>query len=256
MQLELIFNFLFTNWQIVTVFFFIALFYSSVGFGGGSSYLAVLTLTTLAFTQIRSTALICNIVVVVGNVYIYQKNKLIDWKKTAPIVICSIPMAFIGGYLKINQSFFYILLALTLIIAAVLMWVSKKPNTAQKQLSTTKNIAYGSFIGFLSGIVGIGGGIFLAPLLHLTNWSTSKKIAATASLFILVNSVSGLFGQILNPNFTINWNITAVLLISVFIGGQIGSRFSNKILSAKQLKKGTAVLIVFIGFRILLKHVF
>lgn len=256
MQLAFILEFLVNNWYIVLSFFTVAIIYSSVGFGGGSSYLAILTLTTLAYTQIRSTALICNIIVVIGNVYLYQKNNIIDWHKTTPIVLCSVPMAFIGGYLKINQSLFYILLAITLIIAALLMWFSTKTSENKEHLSTTKSIGIGSFIGFLSGIVGIGGGIFLAPLLHLTNWNTSKKIAATASVFILANSISGLFGQVLNPNFSIDWNITLLLLLSVFIGGQIGSRFSNKILSAKQLKQATAILIVFIGFKILLKHIF
>ncbi len=135
------------------------------------------------------------------------------------------------------------------------MWISKKAiakETNSKELNLPQNALYGGFIGFISGMVGIGGGIFLAPLLHLTNWATPKKIAATASLFILVNSISGLIGQYTNPNFSINWNLTSILLIIVFLGGQVGNRLSNKILTPIQLKKATAILIAFVSIRILI----
>ena len=125
-----------------------------------------------------------------------------------------------------------------------------KPTT----ISAFKNLSYGGFIGFISGMVGIGGGIFLAPLLHLTKWDNSKKIAATASLFILVNSISGLSGQLLNPNFSINLQLTFVLAITVFIGGQIGSRIGIHLIKPLTLKKATAVLIAFVALRILAKH--
>ena len=247
------------NWLIILLFFVIAILYSSVGFGGGSSYLAVLALTGIAFTQIRSTALLCNIVVVIGNVFLYSKQKMYNWKKVIPLVIFSIPLAFIGGFLKINQTFFFILLGFTLLFAAITMWISKKIISSEEKtpnLNTSKNVAYGGIIGFVSGMVGIGGGIFLAPLLHLTNWDVPKKIAATASLFILVNSVSGLLGQYSNPDFYINWNLTSVLLISVLIGGQIGNRVSNRLLTPIQLKKATAILIAFVSIRILVKYLF
>ncbi|MDG1039470.1 MAG: sulfite exporter TauE/SafE family protein [Polaribacter sp.] len=247
-------EFLFNNWFIILLFFTVAILYASVGFGGGSSYLAILALTGLAFTQIRATALLCNIVVVFGNVIYYQKQKKYNYKKVVPLVLFSVPFAFIGGYLKISQSFFFILLGITLLFAAISMWISKKIVASEEKsmkLHFSKNASYGGIIGFISGMVGIGGGIFLAPLLHLTNWDTPKKIAATASLFILVNSIAGLGGQYLNPDFTINWKLTTVLLITVFIGGQIGSKLSNKFLHPIYLKKATALLIAFVSLRIL-----
>ena len=143
--------------------------------------------------------------------------------------------------------------------AAITMWLSKKivaTENSIQNLSIGKNASYGSVIGFISGMVGIGGGIFLAPLLHLTKWDAPKKIAATASLFILVNSISGLIGQYVNPNFSIDWSFTTVLLITVFIGGQIGSRLSNKFFTAVQLKKATAILIAFVSFKILWSYLF
>ncbi|MFD1292419.1 sulfite exporter TauE/SafE family protein [Lutibacter holmesii] len=249
---------LFMNWEIVLLFFFIAILYSSVGFGGGSSYLAVLALSSLVFTQIRAIALLCNIVVVSGSTFIYAKNKLLNWKKIIPLVATSLPLAFIGGYLKITQTFFYILLGITLLAAAFLMWTSeyiqKKSKDIDLKKSISKDASYGGFIGFISGMVGIGGGIFLAPLLHLTNWETPKKIAATSSFFILINSIAGLLGQYLNPNFSIEPTITIILMCTVFFGGQIGTRISVKLISPVKLKKATAILIGIVSVRILLKY--
>lgn len=239
---------------IYLLFFFVAVLYSSVGFGGGSSYLAILALTGLAFTQIRATSLLCNIIVVSGNVALYYHQQKIDWKKVLPIVLFSVPLAYLGGLLKINQQFFFLLLSFTLLFAAISMWFSQKTSTTKTNndwQNTWKNSAIGGVIGFFSGVVGIGGGLFLAPLLHLTNWDTPKKIASTASFFILVNSIAGLFGQYSNPDFEIDWSLTSILLLTVFIGGQIGSRISIKYFTPIQLKKATAILIVFVSLRIL-----
>ena len=247
------------NWEIVLLFFTIAVLYSSVGFGGGSSYLAVLALTALSFTEIRATALICNIVVVSNSFYLYHKEKAYNFKKIIPLVSASVPMAFIGGFLKIEEAFFYILLGITLLIASAIMLTTKKENPIENEATSKKHtfiksLSYGSSIGFISGMVGIGGGIFLAPLLHITKWDTSKKIAATASLFILVNSVSGLTGQLLNPNFSIHLKLTLVLACIVFIGGQIGTRIGIHIIKPLALKRGTAILIAFVAVKILWKY--
>jgi len=258
MDFLLFFDTFLNNWHIVLLFFTVAILYSSVGFGGGSSYLAILALTGIVFTQIRATALLCNIVVVTGNVLLYHNQQKIAWKKIMPLVFLSIPLSFLGGYLKISQHFFFISLGITLLFAAVTMWISKIIIT-EDQIITQKpirNASYGGIIGFISGMVGIGGGIFLAPLLHLSNWDTPKKIAATASVFILVNSIAGLFGQYINPDFYIDWNLTATLLITVFIGGQIGSRISTNFFTPILLKKATAILIAFVSIRILIKYLY
>ena len=259
-----IFENLVQYWEIVILFFVIAVLYSSVGFGGGSSYLAILALTALTFTQIRATALLCNIVVVTSGTIIYAKNGYFNWRKVLPLVALSIPMAFVGGYLKISQTFFFILLGITLVITAIFMWISKYISELSRgkeyKASFIKDTSFGGIIGFISGMVGIGGGIFLAPLLHLTNWDKPKKIAATASFFILVNSIAGLIGQflspILNTDFIIDWNLTFTLLITVFIGGQIGSRLSANKISPFVLKRITAMLVAFVGLRILCKYLF
>ena len=245
------------NWAIIILFFLIATLYSSVGFGGGSSYLAVLALTGLSFIQFRAIALLCNIVVVSGGTYFYAKNKHYNWKKVVPLALLSVPMAFLGGYLKIGQTFFFILLGITLLVAAVTMWISKyiveHPKKSNRQ-SIFKDGFIGGFIGFISGMVGIGGGIFLAPILHLTKWDTPKRIAATASFFILVNSIAGLLGQFQNPDFHFEPALAITLMLTVLIGGQIGSRLSATSISPFIIKRLTALLIAFVGLRILWKY--
>ena len=258
MEFSNLLHVLISNWELVALFFLIAVLYSSVGFGGGSSYLAVLALSSLAFTEIRAAALLCNIVVVTGSSFIYLKNNLFDWKKIAPLVFMSVPLAFLGGYLRIGQTVFFVLLGLTLLTAALLMWTSKyitkKSGEVQFRKSLKRELSYGGGVGFISGMVGIGGGIFLSPLLHLTKWDTPKRIAATSSFFILVNSMAGLGGQLFNPEFSIAKEITIILMIIVFIGGQIGSRMSVQLISPFALKRATAVLIAFVALRILWKH--
>jgi uncharacterized membrane protein YfcA len=139
------------------------------------------------------------------------------------------------------------------------MWVSKRIVSSDEKntkLKLIRNTVFGGVTGFISGMVGIGGGVFLAPLLHLTNWDTPKNIAITSSFFILVNSIAGLFGQYSNPDFIIDWSFTSILLVTVFIGGQIGSRISNHYFTPIQLKKATAILIAFVSIRILWKYFF
>ena len=134
------------------------------------------------------------------------------------------------------------------------MLLQKREVYNSTETNTIKSLSFGGIIGFISGMVGIGGGIFLAPLLHLTKWDTSKRIAATTSLFILVNSIAGLGGQLTNPEFHINPTLTFVLASTAFIGGQIGSRIGIHFIKPLALKKGTAVLIVFVAAKIVWKY--
>ncbi|MFP3833781.1 sulfite exporter TauE/SafE family protein [Chryseobacterium sp. SIMBA_028] len=245
-------------WEIFLLFLIIAFVYSSVGFGGGSSYLAVLAMYSLPYQEIRLTALICNVIVVVGGVYIYIKNKQIDWKKILPITLVSVPMAYLGATLKISQETFFLILGVTLIIAAILLWVRTEVKSEEKSAEASKqfilrNSFLGGGIGFLSGLVGIGGGIFLSPLLNLLKWDTPRKIAATSSVFILVNSISGIFGQFSKLSVDIDYFRIISLCLAVLIGGQIGSRMSLK-WNPLIIKRMTAVLVLVAGINILIKY--
>jgi uncharacterized membrane protein YfcA len=239
---------------LLVAFFVIALVYASVGFGGGSSYLALLAqpFFQLLPDAIRPTALLCNIVVVTGGTIIFYQQNKIDWKEVWPFLVASVPMALLGGMWKLNQRFFFLLLAFTLIMAAVLLWVQpesmKVKNNRLQQVES--KIALGGAIGFLSGLVSIGGGIFLSPILHLSNWAEAKRISGLASVFILVNSIGGLLGQFFRNGINLKAGFILPLLVMVLIG-QIGSRLGAIRLNLQHIKRITAVLILVAALNIL-----
>lgn len=250
------------NWELLFFFFGVAILYSSVGFGGGSSYKALLALYAFEQVVVRSIGLLCNITVVIGGTYIFYKHGHLKWKKICPLIIFSIPAAYFGGTVQMSERTYFIILAVVLILAALIMiwqtrsnWLRKKKEIVEKKSPILIDAGLGSVIGFLAGVVGIGGGIFLAPILHLIHWGRPKVIAATASTFILVNSIAGLIGQQTNSDFYIDWKFATYLIVAVFLGGQIGSRLGAKQLSGITIKKWTAVLIMFVGIRILIKYV-
>lgn len=245
------------HWELLIFFLGVAFIYSSVGFGGGSSYLAILAVYQLPVYEMKSIALICNIIVVTGGCILFIRNRQVDIKKILPIVILSIPMAYLGALVKISADTFFVVLGCSLILASVMLVLKAKTGreVADKN-SVVKGGIMGGAIGFLSGMVGIGGGIFLSPLLHLTRWDIPKKIAATASVFILVNSISGLIAHLSKPMSTdINYSRILLLCLAVFVGGQLGSRIGIKKLNETAIKRVTALLVFAAGVEVLIKHV-
>jgi uncharacterized membrane protein YfcA len=245
---------------LVAGFFIIALIYSSVGFGGGSSYLALLALTafSIAFPVIRSTALFCNIVVVTGGAIIFYKEGKLPFKDVWPYLITSVPAAYVGGFWPIKEHTFFVLLGITLVIVPFLLWFQPeakdftKPLKIQERNSVKAVVGFG--IGLLSGLVGIGGGIFLSPLIHFFRWSEARKISALASVFILVNSISGLAGQFYRGVPEMKLSFLLPLLATVFVGGQIGSRLGARKFNPLHIKRITALLILIAGLNILKDH--
>ena len=237
-------------------FFSIATLYSSVGFGGGSSYLAFLTLFFVSFFTIRSVALVCNLIVVTGSTYHYWKNGHLTIKKFLPFIITSIPFAFIGARFRLSEQLFFIVLSIALIISALVLIYQttklKKSEEVSVHYPLYLNYVLGAAIGFLSGLVGIGGGIFLAPILHDMKWDKSIKIAALASFFILINSISGIAGLVSKGVFEFPWMESLGLVVAVFIGGQIGIRLSLSKFTSKSIKIVTAILVLVVGIRVLL----
>lgn len=245
------------HWELLIFFLAIAFIYSSVGFGGGSSYLAFLAVYQLPVYEMKLIGLVCNIIVVTGGSILFVRNRQLDMKKVLPIILLSIPMAYIGAMLKISTDVFFIVLGSSLILASVLMAIDTGiASDGTRPTSVAKSGAMGGAIGFLSGMVGIGGGIFLSPLLHLSKWDVPKKIAATASVFILVNSVSGLIAHMSKPMPEgVDYSRILLLCAAVFVGGQLGSRIGIAKLNAVAIRRLTAVLVFAAGVEVLLKHV-
>ncbi len=243
---------------LVMAFFIIALVYASVGFGGGSSYLALLAqpFFLLLPDVIRPTALLCNIVVVTGGTIVFYREGKIDWKEVWPFLVASVPFALLGGIWKLEQNLFFIILAVTLLVAAILLWINPKRSEerANSVATVPAKMVLSGGIGFLSGLVSIGGGIFLSPILHLLNWNEAKRISALASLFILVNSISGLAGQWLRGGLHLQWSFLLPLLLAVLIGGQIGSRLGAIKFNPIYIKRITALLIFVAAIHILKDH--
>lgn len=239
------------------LFFVVAMFYSSVGFGGGSSYLSIFALVAVSFFMMRSLALVCNIIVVSGSTYWYIKKGYFKISDFLPFIFSSIPMAFIGASFELSEQVFFIILGVVLILASMFLIWQVTPHaktTAVKTIhySPIFNYAIGASIGLVSGLVGIGGGIFLAPILYYFKWGTSLKIAALSSFFILVNSISGLGGLIFSNTFEAPLWIIVFLGLAVFLGGQVGVRLSFIKLSPKGIKLVTAILIFIVGLRVML----
>lgn len=246
------------HWEIILLFLFIAIVYASVGFGGGSSYLALLAFYAFPFQEMKFTALMCNIIVVTGGTLIFTRTLKMDWKKVVPLVAASVPMAFAGSIIKLQEDTFFIVLGCCLIIAAIMLWLKNRHTAADETAGHKPNYVrdglLGGGIGFLSGMVGIGGGIFLAPALNLMKWDSPKKIAATASFFILVNSLSGIAGQLATLTDYINFTRVGILCLAVFIGGQIGSRMGAVKFNHLLIRRVTAVVVFLAGVEVLIKH--
>ena len=243
---------------ILSILFFItAILYSSVGFGGGSTYLALLLIWDIPYYIFPVIALFCNIIVVTGNSINYVRAGNHNFKLLIPFLIGSIPLAFIGGTLIIKKEIFEILLFLVLSIAGLLLLINNKSyedkNIIIKKLHLFVSILIGSILGLISGIIGIGGGIFLSPILFLLKADKPKNIVTTASLFILINSISGVFGQLTKENILNEIILYWPLFLTVLIGGLFGNYLNLKIFSNRVLALITSLLVIFVAIRMAFK---
>jgi uncharacterized membrane protein YfcA len=243
---------------ILSIFFLItSILYSSVGFGGGSTYLALMLIWEIPFYIIPILALCCNIIVVSGNSINYIRSGNFSLNLLLPYLMGSVPLAFFGASLSISKELFEILLFVILTIAGILLLNRSKffDNNKIKinQIPKKISVLIGCVIGFISGIVGIGGGIFLSPILFLIKAGYPKQIATTASLFILINSIFGVFGQLTKDIVLNQFLYFWPLFLVVFMGGQIGNFLNIKFLSNKTLSLITSLLVIFVAIRMGLK---
>ncbi len=244
--------------SILSILFFVtAILYSSVGFGGGSTYLALLLIWGIPYQIFPIIALSCNIIVVSGNSFNYIRARNLNLKLLLPYLIGSIPLAFIGGSLPVEKKFFEILLLIVLSVAGLLLLFKFKSYDDEEEnyrkIPITISIFIGGILGFVSGVVGIGGGIFLSPILFLIRAAKPNHIITTASLFILINSLSGIIGQLTKSSVLSEIQNYWFLLLAVLIGGQIGNFLNLKIFPTRILALVTAGLVLFVAIRMAYK---
>ena len=246
---------------ILSILFFVtAILYASVGFGGGSTYLALLLIWGVPYYIFPIIALICNIFVVSGNCYNYIKAGNLNLKLLIPYLIGSIPLAFIGGSLQLDKNLFEIFLFIVLAIAGLLLLINFKSyddnESTYRNIPILISILIGGVLGFVSGVVGIGGGIFLSPILFLVKAAKPKHVVTAASLFILINSISGVIGQLTKNIVLSDISSYWYLFMIVIIGGHIGNFLNLKMFPTRLLALVTSCLVLFISIRMGIKLFF
>ncbi|MBI1857585.1 MAG: sulfite exporter TauE/SafE family protein [Candidatus Melainabacteria bacterium] len=231
----------------------VAILYSSVGHGGASGYLAVLSFFAFSTQEMATTALILNILVSGISFYSYMKAGHFSFSFTLPFIVASIPFAFIGGMLQVTNKLYFFLLTLVLLVAAFRMAISLKEDINKDIKPPSKFPAFmsGSSIGLLSGIVGVGGGIFLSPFIILMKWANPKVTAGTSAFFILANSISGLTGRFIAGHAEVGSLFP--LVIASFIGGLVGSHLGANIFTSLTIRRLLAIVLVIASIKALIR---
>jgi len=241
---------------LLTIFFFaVAILYSSVGHAGASAYQAVMAIFGLAPATMKATALALNIIVASVGTFKFYRAGFFSWRVFYPFALGSIPFAFIGGQIALSDWFYKVIVGAMLLFAAYRMFAASavKGEEAARPLPIWIGLGCGIGIGLLSGLTGVGGGIFLSPLLILMHWADAKTTAGVSVTFILVNSVAGLAGNLSRVNALPP--IIPLWMIAVLIGGLIGAEYGSKRFGNVTLKRLLAVVLLLGGLALMLDGV-
>jgi uncharacterized membrane protein YfcA len=237
------------------LFFAAAVLYSSVGHGGASGYLGAMGLVGVAPAVMRPTALVMNIAVASISLYKFSRANGFDWRLFLPFAITSVPMAFVGGRIHLPIEWFGVLVGAVLLFAAVRLFLENRRDAAAQRTvegppPVPLALAVGAAIGLLSGLTGVGGGIFLSPLLVLLGWATVRDSAAPVAAFILINSIAGLAGLLTRqpalPEALPYW------VVAVIAGGMIGATFGARRFNNTALRDALAAVLVIAGGKMIL----
>ena len=237
------------------LFFGASVLYSSVGHGGASGYLAAMGLFGIAPAVMRPTALVMNIAVASISLYKFSRSSGFDWRLFWPFALTAVPMAFVGGRVQLPVLWFGVLVGCVLLFSAIRLFIETL--VAKQRVRTIVGpppialaLVLGAAIGLLSGLTGVGGGIFLSPLLVLTGWATVRQSAAPTAAFVLINSMSGLLGLLSRqptlPDALPYW------VAAVIIGGLIGATYGSRRLGNNAMRQALAVVLVIAGAKMIL----
>jgi len=246
-------TFLLSEYITAGLIFIGAVLYSSVGHGGASSYIAIMSLMGTPIASIKPIGLILNIIVSSIASYRFIKNKLFNLKIFIPVVLGSFPAAFVGGYIQLPSETYRLLVGIILLFAGfqflfnIFKYFKMKSN---QPVNFLFGLFAGAIIGFLSGLSGTGGGIFLSPLIVFLGWTSVKGASGTAAAFILFNSISGLLGNITSVSLIPN---TIFLYVFAVIGGVlIGTQLGIRILNEHRMQKILGVVLIVAGFKFII----
>lgn len=230
--------------------FLVAFLYSSVGHGGASGYLALMAIFSITPDVMKPTALLLNLFVSLTSFIQFYRGRHFNWKLFLPFAITSVPMAYIGGLVTVDDNIYKKILGILLIIPIVrfLFFANIRVEELRKS-NFILSLLIGAAIGFLSGLIGIGGGIILSPVLLLLKWSDMKQTAAISALFIFVNSLAGLAGQFKN-GISFSPDMYAYVAVA-FIGGLCGAYFGSLKLKQNFLKYLLAVVLIVAAYKLL-----
>jgi len=230
--------------------FVVAMLYSSVGHGGASGYLALMAIYAFSPEVMKPTALILNLFVSLISFIQFYRGEHFKWKIFLPLAIASIPMAFLGGIITMEASMYKRILGTLLFIPVIrFLFFANIPDEELKKSNLALSVLTGSLIGFVSGLIGIGGGIILSPILLLLKWTNQKQTAAISALFIFVNSLSGLAGQLTKG---INFSPDMLTYVAIaFAGGLCGAYLGALKFNQNILKNTLAVVLMLAGWKLI-----
>lgn len=235
---------------ITVILAIVAFFYSSIGHGGASGYIAVLSIAGISSSIIKPSALILNILVASVSFIIYYRNKHFNWKLFYPFILLSLPMAYVGSFIELDAGIYKKIVGICLLISVIRLIIpSKEQNAITKKMSLPLAIIIGGAIGLLSGMIGMGGGIILSPVILLLRWGTLKETAAVSSLFIVVNSIAGLIG-LFKQHISIPVEIYWWIPLSIATG-LLGAYWGNKRAGNYTLKYVMTAILIFASFKLI-----